>query len=120
MQGIGVYSAGIKRDRLTELAEFVRVAEGLPPQTPLTQVFDVVAYRKEAQLATERRQAETLVRIVKLATEGGVFLDAVSHLYPDSVIRGIKQRQADQDEERAQMRRLEQIQAIARRFNDAG
>ena len=101
------------------MAEFVRVAEGLAPQTPLSQVFEIVAYRKEGQLIKERRQAETLARIVKLATEGGVFLDAVSHLYPESVIRVIKQRQADQDEERAQMRRLEQLQAIARRFNDA-
>lgn len=101
---------------MTDLAEFVKVAEGMPPQTPLPYVFDVLAYRKEGQLVKERRQAETLVRILRMFTEGGVFMDSVSHLYPKSVIEGIKQRRADLDEEAEQMRRLEQIQAIAKRL----
>lgn len=60
-----------------------------------------------------------MVRIVKLATDGGVFLDVVSHLYPNSVIDGIKRRKAEAEEEAEQTRRLDQIRAIARRFDNA-
>lgn len=101
---------------MTDLAQFLQVAEGLAPQTPLHLVFEVINYRKEAQLATERRQAETLFRMARLFVEGGVYLDAISHLYPKSVIDGIKQRQAEIEDEEAQLRRLEQVKAIAERF----
>jgi hypothetical protein len=94
----------------------LQVAEGLAPQTPLHLVFDIINYRKEAQLATERRQAETLFRMARLFVEGGVYLDAISHLYPESIIKGIKQRQAEIEDEEAQLRRLEQVKAIAKRF----
>ena len=116
LQGIGVYALGFRRDSLTETARFLAIAEGLPSETPLHYVFDIVAYRKEGQLIKERRQAETLFRTLRLFTEGGIYLDAIRHLYPDSVVDGIKQRQADLDEEAEQMRRLEQVKAIAKRF----
>ena len=45
-----------------------------------------------------------------------MYLDAVSHLYPDTVIKGIRKRQADIEDEEAQIRRLEQVKAIAKRF----
>lgn len=67
-------------------------------------------------MATERRQAETLFRMARLFVEGGVYLDAISHLYPESIIKGIKQRQAEIEDEEAQLRRLEQVKAIAKRF----
>ena len=79
-------------------------------------VFDIINYRKESQLTAERRQAETLFRIMRLFVDGGVYLDAVSHLYPDTVIKGIRKRQADIEDEEAQIRRLEQVKAIAKRF----
>lgn len=116
LSGRGVYHIHIKRDRLTDLAEFLRIAEGLPSQTPLSDIFEIVRYRRESQLEIERRQAETLVRLVKVATEGGKFLDVVSHLYPDSIVDTIKHRQAEIEDEDAQLRRLEQVKAIARRF----
>ena len=116
MQGHGVYTLGIRRDRLTDLARFLQVAEGIPPQTPLHLVFDIINYRKESQLTAERRQAETLFRIVRLFVDGGMYMDAVSHLYPDTVIKGIRKRQADIEDEDAQIRRLEQVKAIAKRF----
>ena len=116
LQGHGVYTLGIRRDRLTDLARFLQVAEGIPPQTPLHLVFDIINYRKESQLTAERRQAETLFRIVRLFVDGGMYLDAVSHLYPDTVIKGIRKRQADIEDEDAQIRRLEQVKAIAKRF----
>ena len=79
-------------------------------------VFDIINYRKESQLTAERRQAETLFRIARLFVDGGVYLDAVSHLYPESIIKGIRKRQADIEDEEAQIRRLEQVKAIAKRF----
>ena len=101
---------------MTDLARFLQVAEGIPPQTPLHLVFDIINYRNESQLTAERRQAETPFRIMRLSLDGGVYLDAVSHLYPDTVIKGIKQRQPDIEDEEAQIRRLEQVKAIAKRF----
>ena len=53
---------------------------------------------------------------MRLFVDGGVYLDAVSHLYPDTVIKGIRKRQADIEDEEAQIRRLEQVKAIAKRF----
>lgn len=116
LQGIGVYTHRFGRDRLTDLARFLAVAEGIPPQTPLTLIFDIIAYRKEKQLEMERRQAETQFKMLRLVTEGGVYLDAISHLYPDTTISSIKQRQADLADENDQLRRLEQVKAIAKRF----
>ena len=101
---------------MTDLAQFLQVAEGLSPQTPLHLVFDIINYRKESQLTAERRQAETLFKVMRLFVDGGVYLDAVSHLYPDTVIKGIRKRQADIEDEEAQIRRLEQVKAIAKRF----
>ena len=101
---------------MTDLAQFLQVAEGLSPQTPLHLVFDIINYRKESQLTAERRQAETLFKVMRLFVDGGVYLDAVSHLYPESIIKGIRKRQADIEDEEAQIRRLEQVKAIAKRF----
>ena len=104
------------RDRLTDLCQFLIYAEGLPPQTPLSQVFDILSYRREQDFIKDRRLAETLVRVVKLATEGGVFMDVVSHLYPNDVLEDIKRRKADQEDEADQIRRLALVKAIAQRF----
>lgn len=50
--------------------------------------------------------------------EGGIYLDAISHLYPEATISSIRKRQADIEEEQDQLRRLERVRAIAKRFDN--
>ena len=122
--GGGVYLGGagpeliFNGDTLTHGMELLRIAEGLSPQTSLSDVWQITMYRRTRDLESKRTDAFTLARAIQLFSEGGDFMQMAGHLYPKTDIELIQAERQVAEEDVSALRRLDMFRRIARRFDE--
>lgn len=98
--------------RLSANLDLLARAEGVVGLAP-QDIIDVLAIRHEKTMDSQRMFAMTLFRTAQAVSEGGAYLDVMSHLYPD--VPAIKEKVREEQERAKSEGLLERFRRLAGR-----
>ena len=103
--------------RITNALREAGLFEGFPPDTPLPTIWRGLKYRRGLEVEERLDLAQTLMRAVKVATEGGTFKDVCEHLLPPEGAQKGAQAQQEADEMNTSLSILERFRAVEDRWD---